>query len=262
MNTNQNSLPGKPPGVTGPPPERSEPDPVPPRPRPATSPWPEFLTGQNDFPVRVVMVDADPNMRRTILQELMADPRVCVVGEADSFAAGRRLLTHTEFDVLILDVRLSDGCGMDLIKAAKRHRGTIEIIVLTAQDDENHVLQAFELGASGYVVKNSWFRDMVQSVLQVVNGGAAISPDLARRVLLRRLAEEAPKAPPKPNPVEDILTARERQVLKLVAAGLVNHEIAEKLSISNETVSAHIKSIFRKLKVHTRAQAVNFVAPR
>ncbi|MCJ0763069.1 LuxR C-terminal-related transcriptional regulator [Variovorax terrae] len=210
--------------------------------------------------MRVILVDADPCMRRTIIQELLADHRIRVVGEADSLATGRRLVTQADFDVLILDVRLGDGYGLELIKAAKKHRGTIEVIVLSALDDESQILQAFESGASGYLVKNSWFRDMAQSVLQVVNGGAAISPDLARRVLLKRLSEDLPKAAPAYDPIEDVLSARERQVLKLVAAGQVNQDIASTLSISNETVSAHIKSIFRKLNVHTRAQAVNFVA--
>lgn len=236
----------------------------PPRPAPhASGRWPACLTGQADFPVRVLLVDGDAGLRRNLLQELMGDPRLCVVGEAASLAAGRRLLAQVGFDVLVLDTRLPDGSGLELIRAARDRRVPVEIIVLSAQDDDSLVRQAFALGASGYLVKNSWFRNVAQAVLQVVNGGAPLSPDLARRLLMPRRSPDDISVPPsredRLRAPDSPLSARESQVLQLVAAGLVDPEIAARLGVSRDTVSAHVKNALRKLGVRTRAQAVHLL---
>ena len=121
---------------------------------------------------------------RVIAQELLGDLRIQLEGQAGTPREGRRLLMQHEFDVLMVDIRLGDGSGFELIEEAKRHRSAAEIIVISALEDEPQVLHAFELGASGYLVKNAWFQSYAQAVLQVVNGGAAITPRLARRLLV------------------------------------------------------------------------------
>ncbi|MFH0131860.1 LuxR C-terminal-related transcriptional regulator [Variovorax sp. VaC1] len=221
-----------------------------------SNPWPDFLAGQADRPVRVLLIDEDAGARRVIAHELTRDARVCVAGEAGSMLEGKRLLMHCQFDVLILDVRLGGGKGFDLIQCARQHRSSAEIIVHTTLEDEAHVHRAFAAGASGYLVKNSWFQNFTQAVLQVVNGGAAVSPSVVRHLLIRfkRLGHsgaERGSEPPKA-----VLSAREREVLQLVAKGHVTRNIAAQLSISVQTVSAHMKSICRKLQVRTRAHAV------
>jgi DNA-binding NarL/FixJ family response regulator len=213
-----------------------------------TLPWPDFLTGQETKPVRVLLVDDDPFVRRVIAQELLGDLRIQLEGQAGTLREGRRLLMQHEFDVLMVDIRLGDGSGFELIEEAKRHRSAAEIIVISALEDEPQVLHAFELGASGYLVKNAWFQSYAQAVLQVVNGGAAITPRLARRLLV-------PES-------KATLSAREREVLRLVATGYVTEEIALQLTISAQTVNAHVKNIYRKLHAHTRAQAVSFASHR
>lgn len=170
-------------------------------------------------------------------------------------AEGKRLLARHEFDVLILEVKLGGGKGFDLIESAKRHFSSAEIIVHSALEDEAHVRRAFAAGASGCLLKNSWFQNFTQAVLQVVNGGAAASPSVARRLLIRfrHAAHDRQKpggVPPK------TLTTPEREVLQLVARGHVTRDIAIKLSISGQPVNAHMKSICRKLQVRTRAHAV------
>ncbi|MET3494456.1 response regulator transcription factor [Variovorax boronicumulans] len=219
------------------------------------NPWPEFLSGQPDKPVRVLLIDEDGNSRRAIAQELVTDPRVCVAGEASNLLQARRLLTQQEFDVLILDVRLEGGKGFDLIESARRYRNSIEIIVHSTLEDEVHVRRAFAAGASGYLVKNSWFQNFTQAVLQVVNGGAAVSPSVIRHLLVR-LGPFDPGKLDTRGVRRKTLSAREREVLGFVARGNINREIAGHLSISEQTVCAHMKSICRKLQVHTRAHAV------
>ena len=231
---------------------------------PSPPQWPEFLTGQRTKPARVLLVDDDPCIRRVIAQELLADLRIQLEGQAGSLREGRRLIAAREFDVLLVDLRLGDGSGFELIEETRRHRSAAEIIVISALEDEEQVLHAFELGASGYLLKNSWFQNYAQAVLQVVNGGASITPALARRLLLRLGHQgKAARSPAvRPPAAQEVLSAREREILKLVAAGHISGEIALRLSISAQTVNAHVKSIYRKLRVHTRAQAVSFAARR
>lgn len=127
-------------------------------------------------------------------------------------------------------------------------------------EDEQHALNAFELGATGYLVKNSWFGSFPQAVLQVVNGNASITPHLARRLLHK--FESLQAASLQHNEAKGQLSVREKDVLKLVAEGFTSAEIGARLDISGETVKTHINNMYRKLNVRTRAQAVSLAAKR
>ncbi|WP_307700340.1 LuxR C-terminal-related transcriptional regulator [Variovorax paradoxus] len=226
---------------------------------PAEPLWPHFLTGQEDAPVRVLLVDDDEFMRRVIAQELLSDMRIQLEAQAGSVRDGRRLLTTHEFDVLMVDLRLGDGSGFELIREARKLHRYCEIIVISAIEDDAHVMHAFELGATGYLLKHAWLQSFAQAVLQVVNGGAAITPKLARRLLTRMNLQPGGEPPPVETPQREVtLTTREREVLRCVARGCVSKEISMRLGISGQTVNAHIKNIYKKLQVHSRAQAVSF----
>jgi DNA-binding NarL/FixJ family response regulator len=218
--------------------------------------WPDYLTGQSGNPVRVILVDDDPHIRQVIAQELMADRRTDLVAQGSSLRQGLRLLTKHHFDVLLVDLNLGDGSGFELIERMKVMHAGAEAIVLTVMEDEENALHAFDLGATGYLVKNSWFGNFPQAVLQVVNGGASITPNLARR-LLRRLK---PAAPWGADHATAKLSEREQKVLKMVASGYTSVEIAAQLSISPMTVNTHVRNIYRKLRVNTRAEASTFAA--
>ena len=134
---------------------------------------------------------------------------------------------------------------------------------MSVMDDEQHAINAFELGATGYLVKNSWFGNFSQAVLQVANGGAFISPNLARRLVQKLAATHHAEihATPHQNAGaslhgDGMLSCREKEILELVASGYSSPEIASRISISSQTVTTHMKNIYRKLQVHTRAQAV------
>lgn len=229
---------------------------------PAQPLWPGFLTGQEGAPVRVLLVDDDSFMRRVIAQELLSDLRIQLEGQAGSLRDGRRLLATHEFDVLMVDLRLGDGTGFELIREAGKQHPGCEIIVISALEDESHVMHAFELGATGYLLKDAWLQSFAQAVLQVVNGGAAITPRLARRLLSRLSARPGSPPPASDPPTREAttLTARECEILRCVARGQVTEEIGAKLGISGQTVNAHIKNIYKKLHVHSRAQAVSYAA--
>ena len=235
--------------------------------------WPDFMTGQAQKPVRVLLVDDDPHMRRVIAQELMADERTLLVAQASSVREGRKAIKQHDFDVMLVDLNLGDGEGFELIDYLKSNRPSAEAIVISIMENDDQVLHAFELGATGYLVKNSWFGNYPQAVLQVANGGASITPNLARR-LLQRFDHGAPAAPAAAAPEAQApvqataeheperLSQREKEVLRMVASGYTSVEIGTQLQISALTVNTHIKNIYRKLQVRTRAQAVRFASLR
>ena len=226
--------------------------------------WPDFLVGQLEKPVRVLLVDDDAHMRRVIAQELMSDQRTLLVAQATSVREGRKAIKQHEFDVMLVDLNLGDGEGFMLIDYMKSVRPTAEAIVISIMQNDEQVLHAFELGATGYLVKNSWFGSYPQAVLQVANGGASITPNLARR-LLQRFDPSGAAAPHAQRRVEqetERLSQREKEVLRMVASGYTSAEIGNRLFISSLTVNTHIKNIYRKLQVRTRAQAVRFASLR
>lgn len=229
-----------------------------------TMTWPPFLRGQPERPARVLLADDDPHMCRVIAQELLADARIHLVAQANSLREGRRLLGQHDIDVMLVDLNLGDGTGFELIEHMKNVHPVAEAVVVSAMEDEEHAIRAFELGASGYLVKGSWFGNFAQAVLQVINGGATITPNLARR-LLRRLGGRADGLAGTPAAGRhaghgEQLSEREREILRLVASGFTSGEIAKRLSISAQTVNTHIKNVYRKLQVRTRAQAVTLAS--
>ena len=233
--------------------------------------WPDFLQGQAERPVRVLLVDSDVHMRRVIAQELMADARTMLVAQAASLREGRRAIKAHAFDVMLVDLQLGDGQGIDLIDHMKAAHPNAEAVVVTTSEDDENGWRASERGATGYLVKNSWFDNYVQAVLQVANGGAPITPRLARRLLQRFEpayvlgGQMLPLSPPQPAMAtegKEKLSEREKEVLRMVASGHTNAEIAVHLAITPMTVNTHIRNIYRKLQVRTRAQAVRFASLR
>ncbi len=222
--------------------------------------WPDFLAGQPGQPVRVLLIDDDAHIRKVISHELLGDLRTDLVGEASSMREGRRLISQIEFDVMLVDLNLGDGTGFDLIDHMKTERPMAEAVVISALEDEEHAMHAFALGATGYYVKNSWFGNFADAVLQVVNGGASITPSLARRLLNRM--HHAPDSGHASHGAGKRLSEREKEVLKMVAAGYTSNEIGSRLLLSSQTVNSHIKNIYRKLHVRSRAQAVSYAAHR
>lgn len=221
-----------------------------------SSVWPSFMIGQASRPVRVLLIDDDANMRKVVANELFGDRRCDLVAQGGSMREGKRLIEKHEFDVMLVDLNLGDGLGFNLIEHMKMRRPLAEAIVISCMEDEAHALRAFSLGATGYLIKNSWFGNFPQAILQVVNGGASITPNLARR-LLHRLEETAESYARPAVESKERLSEREKGVLKMVAAGYTSGEIGSRLMISCQTVNTHIKNIYRKLQVRSRAQAVN-----
>jgi DNA-binding NarL/FixJ family response regulator len=231
--------------------------------------WPKYLLGQTHAPLRVILIDDDMHAISSIKQEINHDDRINLVATAVNARQAKKLIANSEFDVMLIDTHLSNGDGLGLISLMKQSQPSAEAVVISKQEDEELAVQAFGLGAAGFLVKNAWFGSFSQAVLQVANGGAFISPKVARQ-LLARLSHSKHPNPAAPhtqvltttedqveiNVMSKKLSHRELEILQFVAVGDSSAHISSKTSISIQTVSTHIKNAYRKLNVHTRLQAV------
>jgi DNA-binding NarL/FixJ family response regulator len=201
-------------------------------------------------PIRVVLVDDHPVVRRGLRALLESLSGYEVVAEATDGEAGVREVQLTNPDVVLMDIRMD---GLDGIEATRRIRAAapgVAVLVLTMFDDDDTVFAAMRAGAQGYLLKGAEQVDIDRAIRAVVAGEAIFSPGVAQRVLGYFAAPPA-VAHPFPD-----LTARERDVLDLVAAGHRNSAIAEQLVLSPKTVANHISSIFVKLAVANRSAAI------
>ncbi len=186
---------------------------------------------------RVVIVDDHPVVR----EGLVAALGTAVAGVFQS--AEEALRAHVDADVVILDLELPGMSGLDAIAKFE-----VPVLVLTAYANDEDIDRALEAGARGYVLKGAPLDDIERAIAEVAKGGSFIDPRIATRVIRRDLGQR--------------LTPRQREVLKLVAAGRSNKEIAAMLNISERTVKYHVTAIFNKLGADNRAQAVAIAAER
>ena len=201
-------------------------------------------------PIRVVLVDDHPVVLGGLRALLASLPGYEVVGEATDGEAGVREVVLTKPDVVLMDIRMP---GIDGLEATRRIREAVSgvaVLVLTMFDDDDTVFGAMRAGAQGYLLKGAAQDEIDRAIRAVVAGEAIFSPGVAQRVL-GYFAAPPPVADPFPG-----LTAREREVLDLVAAGVRNQQIAERLFLSPKTVANHISSIFVKLEVADRSAAI------
>ncbi|HYF58199.1 MAG TPA: response regulator transcription factor [Burkholderiaceae bacterium] len=211
--------------------------------------------------LRVAIIEDEPEFRLRFERILAAEPDLVVVGSASDAAGGRALVARGAADLYLVDLGLPDGDGRDLIRLAVRGRPDVDVLVITVFGDDAHVLSAIEAGATGYLLKDTEPRDVVKWVRTLRSGGSPLNPVIARRLLQRFRAGAPARASPPPSdapaPTEPSpLSTRESEILRLLAKGLSYVEIGETLGISAHTVTQHIKSIYRKLSVRSRGEAV------
>ncbi len=202
-------------------------------------------------PIRVVIADDHPVVRAGIVSMLSKEPDISVIGEIGDGSQVERLTARSVPDVLVLDVNMP---GLDPA-AATRHlteqHSHMRVLVLTAYDDEAHVTGLLSAGATGYLLKEEALDTLVAAIRAVAKGESWLSQRVAGR-LARRAITPAPARATETEP----LTPREREVLRLLALGLSNDEIGEKLFITKRTVQNHVSAIYGKLGLASRAEAV------
>ncbi len=206
-----------------------------------------------ESPIRVVIVDDHPLMREGLRALVASLPDIVVVGEAGDGEQARREVQLTHPDVAIMDLHMPGTSGVDATRSILRTSPTTRVMVLTMMEDDDSVFSAMRAGASGYVVKGAQQEEIIRSIRAVAASQAVFGPSVASRIIdfFARGSQASSAAEPFPE-----LTAREREVLDLIAEGRSNPAIAHQLVISAKTVSNHISAIFAKLAVADRAEAI------
>jgi DNA-binding NarL/FixJ family response regulator len=221
-------------------------------------------SSSNPPPIHVALVEDDVHFQNAIVTAIAASPDIRLMSLASTRAQGLQSLQSAPADVLLVDLGLPDGSGIDVIRAAHTQWPTCAVMVCTAFGDEAHVLQSIEAGASGYLLKDSEPDNMLHEIRSLHGGGSPISPLIARQILMRFRATPAAAAAPAvpaaaPAPVTGehaMLSTREKEVLELITKGFTADEIARLMQVSQHTVQTYVRRIYSKLNVNSRAEAI------
>lgn len=199
--------------------------------------------------IQVMMSDDHQMVREGIKALLEIDGDIKIVAQANDGVECLRILEKVNPDVLLLDINMPKLDGLSVLETIKRTKPNVKVIILTIHNEADYLLSAYEKGADGYVLKDSGCDILKSAIRTVTQGEQYIEP-----ILMPRLRERLENKKTL-NGKEERLSKREFEILKLVAVGMYNKEIADALSISEKTVKNHMSSIFRKIKVSDRTQA-------
>tara|TARA_R110000868_G_scaffold280573_2_gene540910 strand:+ start:51121 stop:51750 length:630 start_codon:yes stop_codon:yes gene_type:complete len=204
--------------------------------------------------IRVFLVDDHELVRRGIADIVDAERDLEVVGECGTAGQALGRVGATRPDVVVLDVRLPDGSGVDVCRAIRSEYPEIACLMLTAFDDDEASEAAVLAGASGYVLKDIRGKNLIDGIRRVAGGGSLITRSVSQRVVSRLAPAEAQGGPE--------LTLRERQVLDLIGAGLTNRQIGERLELAEKTVKNYVSGLLAKLGLERRTQAAVYAVKR
>jgi DNA-binding NarL/FixJ family response regulator len=205
-------------------------------------------------PIRVLIADDEALVRRGFTMILEAEPDLEVVGEAPDGQSAVELARSSGADVVLMDIRMPGSDGIEATRRIAAHAGPRIIVVTTFGADE-YVFEALRAGASGFLLKNTPPEQLAEAVRLVSRGSALLAPEVTR-TLIEAFARTPNPAAPAPEQLRAILTARELEVMTLLARGLSNEEIAGELVISEATAKTHVGHILAKLDLRDRTQAV------
>jgi DNA-binding NarL/FixJ family response regulator len=201
--------------------------------------------------IRVVIADDHPVVRTGLRSLLEPEPDIEVVGEAADGSEAVSLAGRLEPDVVLMDLRMPGVDGVTATRRIKERHDDVHVLILTTYDTDADILRAIEAGATGYLVKDATRDELLDAVRLAAGGDAILAPTVARRVMGRLRA-----------PAAETLTAREIEVLELVARGLTNREIGERLFVGEATVKTHLLHVYAKLGVDDRTAAVTTALER
>jgi DNA-binding NarL/FixJ family response regulator len=199
---------------------------------------------------RVLIADDQTLFRAGLARLLDEDPRVEIVGQAVDGADAVKQALKLKPDVVLMDLKMPNMDGVEATRQIRAQLPDMKILILTTFDADNHVLQALEAGVSGYVLKDSQSDAIITSIQAVVSGERVMAGAVANRVLDMLTGAATPKE------FYDGLTTREVEILKLLATGMANKQIAFRLKISEKTVRNHVSNMYQKLNIYDRSQAV------
>jgi NarL family two-component system response regulator LiaR len=203
--------------------------------------------------IRVLLAEDHVVVRQGTRQLLEREPDFKIVGEAGDGEEAVRLAKELKPDVIVMDVAMPKLSGIEATKQIKAVLPAVSVLVLTGYDYDEYIFSMLEAGAAGYLLKNVSGDELIGAVRAVYAGEPMIHPDVLRKLMTRF---KAPSAAPAPVHTVSPLSEREMEVLKIAAQGMSNRDIAGELFISERTVQAHMRSIFNKLGVGSRSEAI------
>jgi two-component system response regulator DevR len=204
-------------------------------------------------PIRVLIVDDSELVRAGLRALLGVEPAIAVAGEAENVASGVAMCKRLRPDVVLLDIRLPDGTGVEACKEILRRLPATYVLILTSAIDDRMVDDALKAGAHGYLLKEVNGRSLIQAIFDVAEGKSVLDPAITARVI--QLAKSGPE-----KDVLASLSAQERRVLALIAEGKTNKEVGQALELSEKTVKNYLSNIFDKLQLTRRTQAAALYA--
>ncbi len=199
-------------------------------------------------PVRLLVVDDHPLFRQGVVASLSAEPDLTVVGEAGSGEEAQKLAGDLLPDVLLMDITMPGAGGIAAARQINAGWPVVRIIMLTVSEDQDNLMAALKAGARGYVLKGVSARELANAVRTVADGDVYISPSLAGGILFEMTQSQ-------PDDLIGSLTEREKEILTLVAEGLTNREIGEKLHLAEKTIKHYMTNVLQKLQVRSRVEA-------
>ena len=202
--------------------------------------------------IRVAVVDDHPLMRKGIVQTLASYSDLTIIGEGENADQAVELAERLLPDVMLIDINMEGG-GLNALKQIAASCPAVACIVITVREDEETVSQALRVGARGYVLKGIGGSDLADTIRAIHQGEVYITPSLAARLLTTATAKPTGNASHQPR--LDVLTAREDEILRLIAKGMINKEIGAVLDISEKTVKHYVTNILQKLQVRNRVEA-------
>jgi NarL family two-component system response regulator LiaR len=203
--------------------------------------------------IRILIADDHPLLREALCQVFSNQKDMEIVGQAGNGEEAIDLASQLKPDILVMDIMMPKFDGLEASRQIKKITPNTAILILTAYDDDNYVLGLLEAGATGYLMKSAKGQDLVEAVRAVRAGESVLHPKIIEKLLKQAMAKPAGAAEYK---MKDLLSDREMEMLKLLATGMSNKEIAEKLCLSLRTVKAHMSNVFTKMNVASRSEAL------
>jgi DNA-binding NarL/FixJ family response regulator len=205
--------------------------------------------------IRILIADDHPMFREGVVQSLASEKDFAIIGQASNGKNTIEMAKELLPDVLLLDITMPDEDGITITKKISAAFPVIQIIMLTASENEDDLMKALKAGARGYVLKGISAKELVKVVRTIAAGGTYISPDMAN-IILFELSQ-----PSQPDPLSE-LSDREKEILKLVAKGYTNREIGTQIHLSEKTIKHYMTNILQKLHVRSRVEAALLVQKR
>lgn len=214
------------------------------------------LVMNGGVPTRILLVEDDAPVRERLAAIIGQWGGGDLIAACGTFADAANIIRDSPIDLLITDLKLPDGHGVQVIRMLRASRPDAEAMVISALADDRNVIDAIAAGATGYLLKDSDPINVVEAITQLLSGGSPISPTIARTIV-RRLGDRDGGGPKyRDDGGGQSLTSREMDILWGIAKGFTYAELAERLHISKQTVPVHIKNIYRKLQANNRSEAV------